>query len=238
MQKASVWAEKVMIPTYEIGEAEKNPIFLEKRVYQGSCGKVYPYPTIEKISDEKKDKEYTAVWLENEYIKVMVLPELGGRIQRAYDKTNDYDFVYYNQVIKPALVGLTGPWISGGIEFNWPQHHRPTTFLPVDYEIQENEDGSVSVLCHDVDQMYGTKGLMRISVYPGKAYIEIRDSCITAHHFRRHFFGGQIQQFLLMTTHSPFSHQMFTLLWIMEREMFLVSQSRQVFIIRRITAKA
>ena len=116
-------AEKSHDSTYEIGEAEKNPMFLEKRVYQGSCGKVYPYPTIEKISDEKKDKEYTAVWLENEYIKVMVLPELGGRIQRAYDKTNDYDFVYYNQVIKPALVGLTGPWISGGIEFNWPQHH-------------------------------------------------------------------------------------------------------------------
>lgn len=174
MQKASVWAEKIMIPTYEIGEAEKNPIFLEKRVYQGSSGKVYPYPTIEKISDEKKDKEYTAVWLENEYIKVMVLPELGGRIQRAYDKTNGYDFVYYNHVIKPALVGLTGPWISGGIEFNWPQHHRPTTFLPVDYEICENEDGSASVLCHDVDQMYGTKGLMRFTLYPGKAYIEIK----------------------------------------------------------------
>jgi len=66
MQKASVWVEKVMIPTYEIGEAEKNPIFLEKRVYQGSCGKVYPYPTIEKISDEKKDKEYTAVWLKKD----------------------------------------------------------------------------------------------------------------------------------------------------------------------------
>lgn len=174
MQKATVWEEKVMIPTYEIGEAEKSPIFLEKRVYQGSSGKVYPYPTIEKISDEKKDKEYTAVWLENEYIKVMILPELGGRIQRAYDKTNDYDFVYYNRVIKPALVGLTGPWISGGIEFNWPQHHRPTTFLPVDYEIMENEDGSASVLCHDVDQMYGTKGLVRFTLYPGKAYIEIK----------------------------------------------------------------
>ena len=50
--------------------------------------------------------------MENEYIRVMILPELGGRIQRAYDKTNDYDFVYYNHVIKPALVGLTGPWIS------------------------------------------------------------------------------------------------------------------------------
>ncbi len=173
MSEARVWAQKVLISTYEIGEAEKNPIFLDKRVYQGSCGKVYPYPTIEKISDEKKDKEYEAVYLENDYIKVMVLPELGGRIQRAYDKTNDYDFVYYNHVIKPALVGLTGPWISGGIEFNWPQHHRPTTFLPVDYVLSENEDGSKSVLLHDVDQMYGTKGLMKFTVYPDKAYIEI-----------------------------------------------------------------
>ncbi|MBO5246540.1 MAG: DUF5107 domain-containing protein [Eubacterium sp.] len=172
-REAKIWAEKVMIPTYEIGEAEKNPIFLDKRVYQGSCGKVYPYPTVEKISDEKVEKEYEAVYLENDYIKVMVLPELGGRIQRAYDKTNDYDFVYYNHVIKPALVGLTGPWISGGIEFNWPQHHRPTTFLPVDYVLSENEDGSKSVLLHDVDQMYGTKGLMKITVYPDKAYIEI-----------------------------------------------------------------
>lgn len=173
MSNAKVWEEKVIIPTYEISEAEKNPIFLDKRVYQGSSGKVYPYPTVEKISDEKKDKEYTAVWLENEYLRVMVLPELGGRIQRAYDKTNGYDFVYYNHVIKPALVGLTGPWISGGIEFNWPQHHRPTTFLPVDYVLAENEDGSSSVLLHDVDQMYGTKGMMKITLYPGKAYIEI-----------------------------------------------------------------
>ncbi len=173
MDTVKVWVETVTIPTYEIGAAEKNPIFLDKRVYQGSCGKVYPYPTVEKISDEKTDKDYTAVWLENEYIKVMVLPELGGRIQRAYDKTNGYDFVYYNEVIKPALVGLTGPWISGGIEFNWPQHHRPTTFLPVDYALEDNPDGSKSVLLHDVDQMYGTKCLMKFTVYPGRAYIEI-----------------------------------------------------------------
>ncbi len=173
MEKAKVWAEKVSIPTYDIGAAEKNPIFLDKRVYQGSSGKVYPYPTVESIGDTKRDREYTAVFLENEYLKVMVLPELGGRIQRALDKTNNYDFVYYNHVIKPALVGLTGPWISGGIEFNWPQHHRPTTFLPVDYEIADGEDGSASVLLHDVDQMYGTKALTRIALYPGRAYIEI-----------------------------------------------------------------
>ena len=141
--KASVRVETVMIPTYGIGKADKNPMFLEKRVYQGSSGKVYPLPVIDKILDEKEDKPYTAVWLENDYLRVMVLPELGGRIQRACDKTNGYDFVYYNEVIKPALVGLTGPWISGGIEFNWPQHHRPTTFSPTDFRTSENPDGSV-----------------------------------------------------------------------------------------------
>ena len=173
MTEVRAWAEQTVIPTYEVGEPEKNPIFLEKRVYQGSSGKVYPYPTIDKIGDRKVDKTYTAVYLENEYLKVMILPELGGRIQRAYDKTNDYDFVYYNHVIKPALVGLLGPWISGGIEFNWPQHHRPTTYLPVDYTILENKDGSKSVVTHDVDQMYGTGELTKITLYPGKAYIEI-----------------------------------------------------------------
>ena len=176
MQKgyAKIWEEDVTIPTYEIGAPDKNPMFLEKRVYQGSSGKVYPYPTTEKISHEKKDKIWHAVYLENEYLKIMVLPELGGRIQRAYDKTNDYDFVYYNHVIKPALVGLAGPWISGGIEFNWPQHHRPTTYMPVDHVIQEHADGSVTLLVGDVDQMYGTKVMTSFTLYPGKAYIEIR----------------------------------------------------------------
>ena len=168
-----VWEEKVSIPTYEIGEAEKIPMFLEKRVYQGSSGKVYPYPVIETIGNNKVDKNYQAVYLENQYLKVMILPELGGRIQRAYDKTNAYDFVYYNQVIKPALVGLTGPWISGGIEFNWPQHHRPTTFMPVEYQFKEYADGSKSVLLHDIDRMYGTQSIATITLYPDKAYIEI-----------------------------------------------------------------
>ena len=80
------WKEQVVIPTYEVGKAEKNPVFLEKRVYQGSSGVVYPYPVIESIADERTDHTYNAVYLENEYIKVMILPELGGRVQMAYDK--------------------------------------------------------------------------------------------------------------------------------------------------------
>ncbi len=165
--------EWVEIPTYPVGKPDKNPMFLEKRVYQGSSGKVYPYPVIDKIYDEITTKRYKAVFLENQYLQIMVLPELGGRIQRALDKTNGYDFVYYNRVIKPALVGLAGPWISGGIEFNWPQHHRPNTFGPVEYEIRENNDGSKTLWVSEIDRMYGTKGMAGFTLYPGKAFLEI-----------------------------------------------------------------
>lgn len=169
-----VYEEDVMIPTYPVGEPDANPMFLEKRVYQGSSGKVYPYPVIDKIYDEKTDKKYRAVFLENEYLQIMILPELGGRVQRALDKTNNYDFVYHNRVIKPALVGLTGPWISGGIEFNWPQHHRPSTYLPTDYTVEEYEDGSKTVWAGEMERMFRTKGMAGFTLYPGKAYLEIK----------------------------------------------------------------
>lgn len=173
MNKVQVWEEKVIIPTYEAGKPDKNPMFLEKRVYQGSSGRIYPHTVIEKISDKKVDKEYTALFLENDYLKVMMLPELGGRIQRAYDKTNGYDFIYYNHVIKPALVGLAGPWISGGIEFNWPQHHRPSTFDQVEYTYAENEDGSATVWMGEIENMFRTEGVLGVTLYPDKAYIEL-----------------------------------------------------------------
>jgi tetratricopeptide (TPR) repeat protein len=103
-----------------------------------------------------------------------VLPELGGRIHRAYDKIRKRDFIYYNEVIKPALVGLTGPWISGGIEFNWPQHHRPSTFEPVDCTIEHNKDGSKTIWVNEVEIMFRTKGMAGFTLYPGKAYLEIK----------------------------------------------------------------
>lgn len=168
-----VTRSRVAIPTYEVGEPDRNPMFLEKRVYQGSSGAVYPHPVVEQIGREKRDVEWDAVTIENEYLKIMVLPELGGRVQMAYDKTNDYHFVYHNRVIKPALVGLAGPWISGGIEFNWPQHHRPNTYGPVDCDVERHDDGSVTVWCHEIDRMKGTRGTHGLRLRPGKAYLEI-----------------------------------------------------------------
>jgi hypothetical protein len=85
-------------------------MFFEKRVYQGSSGKVYPNPITDCVSNERSEKAYKAIFLENEYLYLMVLPEIGGRIHIGQDKTNGYDFFYRQNVIKPALVGLLGPW--------------------------------------------------------------------------------------------------------------------------------
>lgn len=168
------WAEEVVIPTYRIGTPDKNPMFLEKRVYQGSSGVVYPHPVIDRVFDEKYNRTYTALFLENRYLRIMILPEIGGRVQMALDKTNGYHFVYYNRVIKPALVGLAGPWISGGIEFNWPQHHRPSTFDPLDWRIVSNPDGSKTIWCGEVERMFRTKGMHGFTLYPDRAYLEVR----------------------------------------------------------------
>jgi len=77
-------------------------------------------------------------------------------------------------VIKPALVGLTGPWISGGIEFNWPQHHRPSTFEPVDFTLEHHEDGSKTIWVSEVERMFSTKGMAGFTLHPDRAYLEIK----------------------------------------------------------------
>lgn len=149
-------------------------MFLEKRVYQGTSGKVYPMPVFNRISASKTEKLWKAVHIENEFIKVMILPELGGRIHVGQDKTNGYDFFYRQNVIKPALVGLTGPWASGGVEFNWPQHHRPATFMPVDVHVEEHPDGSKTVWLGDHDPLLRLKGMHGVCLHPGRAVIELK----------------------------------------------------------------
>jgi tetratricopeptide (TPR) repeat protein len=149
-------------------------MFLEKRVYQGSSGKIYPLPFIDRISETKRDVEWDAIHLENEFLEVMILPQIGGRIHSLRDKTNGYDVIYNQAVIKPALVGLAGPWISGGIEFNWPQHHRPATFMPVDVDIEKHADGAVTVWLGDHEPMARMKGMHGVCLHPGRAYLELK----------------------------------------------------------------
>jgi len=166
--------QSLTIPTYLPAPPDKNPMFLEKRVYQGSSGKVYPLPFTDRIAEEPVDRRWKAVWIENEFLRAMVLPELGGRIHILQDKTNGYDLIYNQHVIKPALVGLAGPWVSGGIELNWPQHHRPATFLPVDFRVEAHADGSRTVWCGDHDPMTRMKGMHGVCLHPGRAVLELK----------------------------------------------------------------
>lgn len=167
------WTQDVEIDTYEPGEPDPYPAFLERRVYQGSSGRVYPLPMIETISHEKRPRTWRAVHLENAYVRLMLLPELGGRIHIGYDKVAGYDFFYRNNVIKPALVGLAGPWISGGVEFNWPQHHRPATFLPVDARIEREHGGSVVVWHSDIDPLQRMRGVHGVRLHPDSSLVEL-----------------------------------------------------------------
>lgn len=171
----SVSRAPLRLPTYPVGAPERNPLFFEKRVYQGSCGKVYPVPFVDKVGDAPKMRAYDAVTLENALVRVVLLPELGGRIYLGQDKANaDYDFFYRNDVIKPALVGLAGPWISGGVEFNWPQHHRPGTFMPTDVAIEHGKDGSVTVWMSEHDPLNRLRGTHGVCLRPGSAAIELK----------------------------------------------------------------
>jgi tetratricopeptide (TPR) repeat protein len=172
--EVAAWEQDVTLPTYPVPAPDKNPMFLDKRVYQGSSGRVYPNPVTDRLSDHKIEKSYKALFLENPWLRVMILPEIGGRIHIAQDKTNGYDFFYQQHVIKPALVGLLGPWISGGVEFNWPQHHRPSTFMPVDYFIEKHDDGSQTVWLSEHEPMNRMKGMVGICLYPDKAFIEAK----------------------------------------------------------------
>ena len=166
--------DEVVFPTYAPAAPDRNPMFLEKRVYQGSSGKVYPLPFIDRIAEKPEPRAWKAVRLENAFVRVLILPELGGRIHVGHDKTNGYDFFYRQDVIKPALVGLAGPWISGGVEFNWPQHHRPSTFMPADAHVERHPGGAVTVWLSEHDPMARMKGMHGVTLYPDRAYIELR----------------------------------------------------------------
>jgi tetratricopeptide (TPR) repeat protein len=166
--------EPLTLPTYPAQDADKNPMFFEYRNIQGARGNIYPSAFTDQLSSKKVDRTYQAVFLENEFIELILLPEIGGRIFAGRDKTNGYDFFYRHTVIKPALIGLFGPWISGGVEFNWPQHHRPGTFTPTDFTIEEHSDGSKTVWMSEHDPLNRTKGMVGICLYPGKAVVETK----------------------------------------------------------------
>ena len=144
-QKVKMSIEKEIVPTYKIGDPEVNPIFFTGRVYQGAEGYIYPYPLYDVMTDKVVNKEYEIVKLNNNYVSIGVLPEIGGRIFQAEDLTDNYHFFYTQTGIKPALIGMLGAWLSGGVEWDIPDHHRASSYMLVDWTTEENPDGSKTI---------------------------------------------------------------------------------------------
>lgn len=173
-QTVKVTEKPLVLPTYEIGAPDVNPIFFTGRVYQGAQGHIYPYPLYDILTDEKVDKTYDAVYLDNEYVNVCVLPEIGGRILSATDKTNDYEIFYRQTGIKPALIGMLGAWLSGGVEWNIPHHHRPSSYMPIDWKIEENKDGSKTIWVGEMELRHRMKWSVGVTVYPNRSWVEAK----------------------------------------------------------------
>jgi tetratricopeptide (TPR) repeat protein len=162
-----------VIPTYKKGQDEASPIFYTGRSVQGAQGKVYPYPSQTKLGDVLTDETYEMVYLENEYIIVKVLPAFGGRLFSAIDKTNGHELFHTNSVIKPDLIGTLGAWVSGGIEWCFPHHHRTSTMMKSDYRMVKNDDGSATIWIGETEKSMGMRGVIGMTLRPGRSYIEV-----------------------------------------------------------------
>jgi len=161
-----------VIPTYLAGPADPNPMFFFGKGSQGAEGRIYPYSLYDNLTNKKSDKTYKLIYIENEYVKIGILPEIGGRLFSAIDKTNNYDFVYQQHVVKPALIGLTGAWISGGIEWNIPHHHRASTFIPVQWSKEQHPDGSKTIWVGELEVRHRMRWAVGYTLRPGSSVLE------------------------------------------------------------------
>ena len=171
--EVKIWKDTLTLPTYLIHKPDLNPMFFRNQSYQGASRVIYPYPLMDNFSNIKQDKTYTALYLENRYIKLCVLPEIGGKLFYATDKTNDYEMFYRQHVIKPSNIGMLGAWISGGIEWCVFHHHRASTFMPVDYTLSENKDGSKTIWIGEIEPRHRMKWTIGITLYPDISFIEV-----------------------------------------------------------------
>ncbi len=162
-QKATIREEMLEMKTYPF--SEPNPV--------PEIGRIYPYYSFDGYTSKPVDQKWKMVVLENDYIKVYVCPDIGGKVWGAIEKSTGKEFLYFNHVVKFRDVAMRGPWTSGGLEYNFGDiGHIPTCATPVDYLMKENPDGSVSCVVGAIDLPSGTKWSVEISVHPNKAYFE------------------------------------------------------------------
>jgi tetratricopeptide (TPR) repeat protein len=163
-----VWQGSVEIPTYVEGPANPNPPF-----DLFSFGRVnYPYPIRDALTNRREPVSWRSLHLENEYLRLTVLPDLGGHVYGCLDKRTGREMFYANSAIKKALIGYRGAWAAFGLEFNFPVSHNWVSMSPVDFATAQHADGSASIWVGNVDQVYRSQWRVELRLHPGRSVLE------------------------------------------------------------------
>ncbi len=166
-QAVRAWEGTIAIPTYKLGPADPNPPFPLI-----STAPIYPYTMQDNLTSDRVTQTYRAIYLENKYLKITILPELGGHVYSVYDKIDDKEVLYRDHVIKYGLVGPRGAWIAGGMEFSFPFAHTTDTVTPVESVLRKNADGSATAVVGAIDWVSHMYWEIALTLRPNTARLE------------------------------------------------------------------
>lgn len=166
-QTIHAWEGSITIPTYKLGSPDPNPPF---PLVQSNP--VYPYTMLDSLTNDRVMQKYRAIYLENKYLKITILPELGGHVYSVYDKIDHREVFYRDHVIRYGLVGPRGAWIAGGLEFSFPFAHTTDTVSHVESTLHQNADGSATAVVGAVDWVSNMHWEIAITLRPETARME------------------------------------------------------------------
>ena len=161
------WEGTIEIPTYLLGPQDPNPPFPLVNSHD-----VYPYAMLDDLTNQRAPKTYRAIYLENKYLKLTILPDLGGHLYSIYDKIDQREVLYRNDAVKYGLIGPRGAWISGGIEFSFPYAHTAVSVSPVESILRHNPDGGATAVVGAVDWVSNMHWEIALTLRPDSARVE------------------------------------------------------------------
>src|SRR5437016_67359 len=179
-----VWQGTLTLPTYEEGLPDPNPAFDQFTTNRFN----YPYTLRNNLTSRRSDHAWRTVYLENEYLKCSVLPDLGGHLYTCFDKISGKPMFYANPSIKKADIGYRGAWAAFGIEFNFPVSHNWVSMSPVDFAFGKHADGSASVTVGNIDRVYGMQWAVELVLRPKSAVLEERVTLSNRSDVRHRFY--------------------------------------------------
>src|SRR5882762_10238997 len=182
--EVKLWEGKLTLPTYEEGVPDPNPAFDQFASNRFN----YPYTLRDKLTSRHTSHDRRAIYIENEYLKCSVLPDIGGHLYTCIDKISGQSMFYANPSIKKANIGYRGAWAAFGIEFNFPVSHNWVSMSPVSFAFHANTDGSASAIVGSVDRVYGMEWTVELVLRPESTLLEERVTLSNRSDFRHRFY--------------------------------------------------